>query len=157
MNDEGLPRLRISGYYKQLLAKAARNQPEATRFLKDRLKKALWFMRSLDQRNRTIYRVARFIVDQQRDFFEKGLEFIKPLTLIEIAQEIGVHESTVGRVVANKYMMTPAGRFFPEVFLPQVPPRGLRRGCLFPEDQGQDPQARRAGGQEQPVERYRDR
>ena len=68
-------------------------------------------LRSLDQRNRTIYRVAKFIVDQQKDFFEKGLDFIKPLTLIEIAQEIGVHESTVGRVVANKYMMTPRGVF----------------------------------------------
>ena len=109
LNDEGLPRLRISGYYKQLLAKAALNQPEATRFLKDRLKKAIWFLRSLDQRNRTIYRVAKFIVNEQKDFFEKGLDFIKPLTLIEIAQEIGVHESTVGRVVANKYMMTPRG------------------------------------------------
>jgi RNA polymerase sigma-54 factor len=111
LNDEGLPHLRISGYYRQLLAKAARNQPEASRFLKDKLKKALWFMRSLDQRNRTIYRVARFVVDRQRDFFDKGLEFIKPLTLIEIAQEIGVHESTVGRVVANKHMETPRGVF----------------------------------------------
>ena len=111
LNDEGLPRLRISGYYKQLLAKASRDQPDASRFLKDRLKKALWFMRSLDQRNRTIYRVARFIVDRQRNFFDKGLEFIRPLTLNEIAQEIGVHESTVGRVVANKYMETPRGVF----------------------------------------------
>jgi RNA polymerase sigma-54 factor len=109
LNDEGLPRLRISGYYKQLLAKAALNQPEASRFLKDRLRKAIWFLRSLDQRNRTIFRVANFIVNQQKDFFEKGLDFIKPLTLIEIAQEVGVHESTVGRVVANKYMMTPRG------------------------------------------------
>ena len=111
VNDEGLPRLRISGYYKQLLAKAAQSEPEACRFLKDRLKKALWFMRSLDQRNQTIYRVARFIVDKQRAFFDQGLDFIKPLTLIEIAREIGVHESTVGRVVANKYMMTPRGVF----------------------------------------------
>jgi RNA polymerase sigma-54 factor len=111
LNDEGLPRLRISGYYKQLLAKAARSQPEACRFLKDRLKKALWFLRSLEQRNQTIHRVARFIVDKQKDFFDKGLDFIKPLTLMEIAQEIGVHESTVGRVVANKHMMTPRGVF----------------------------------------------
>ena len=109
LNDEGLPRLRISGYYKQLLAKAALNQPEASRFLKDRLKKAIWFLRSLDQRNRTIYKVAKFIVNRQQDFFEKGLDFIRPLTLNEIAQEVGVHESTVGRVVANKYMMTPRG------------------------------------------------
>jgi RNA polymerase sigma-54 factor len=111
LNDEGLPRLRISGYYRQILAKAAQGEPEAYRFLKDRLKKALWFMRSLDQRNQTIYKVARFIVDRQKEFFDKGIDFIKPLTLMEIAQAIGVHESTVGRVVANKFMMTPRGVF----------------------------------------------
>jgi RNA polymerase sigma-54 factor len=111
LNDEGLPRLRISGYYRQLLAKAAEGQPEAYHFLKDGLKKALWFMRSLDQRNQTIYKVARYIVDRQKDFFDKGIDFIKPLTLMEIAQDIGVHESTVGRVVANKFMMTPRGVF----------------------------------------------
>ncbi len=109
LNDEGLPRLRISQYYKRLLAQASQSEPDAHRFLKDRLKKALWFLRSLDQRNRTIYRVAKFIVDKQRDFFEKGIDYIKPLTLMEIAQDIGVHESTVGRVVANKYMLTPQG------------------------------------------------
>ena len=109
LNDEGLPRLRISAYYRQLLGKAAAGEPEAYRFLKDRLKKALWFMRSLDQRNQTIYKVARFIVDRQKEFFEKGIDFIRPLTLMEIAQDIGVHESTVGRVVANKHMMTPQG------------------------------------------------
>ncbi|MBE3109762.1 MAG: RNA polymerase factor sigma-54 [Acidobacteria bacterium] len=111
VNDEGLPRLRISGYYRQLLAQAAGREAEAHRFLKDGLKKALWFMHSLDQRNQTIQRVARFIVDRQKDFFDKGIDFIKPLTLMEIAQDIGVHESTVGRVVANKYMTTPAGVF----------------------------------------------
>jgi len=111
LNDEGLPRLRISGYYRQLLGKAAAGEPEAYNFLKDRLKKALWFMRSLDQRNQTINKVARFIVDRQKEFFEKGIDYIRPLTLMEIAQDIGVHESTVGRVVANKYMMTPRGVF----------------------------------------------
>ncbi len=111
LDDEGLPRLRISGYYRQLLAKAAGGEPEAYLFLKDRLKKALWFMRSLDQRNQTIHKVARFVVERQKEFFEKGIDFIKPLTLMEIAQDIGVHESTVGRVVANKYMMTPRGVF----------------------------------------------
>jgi len=111
LNDEGLPRLRISPYYRQLLAKATGGDAEAYRFLKDRLKKALWFMRSLDQRNQTIYKVARFIVDRQKEFFEKGIDFIRPLTLMEIAQDIGVHESTVGRVVANKFMMTPRGVF----------------------------------------------
>jgi RNA polymerase sigma-54 factor len=111
LNNEGLPRLRISGYYRKLLAKAAKENAEAYNFLKDKLKKALWFLRSLDQRDQTVYKVAKYIIDQQRDFFEKGIDFIKPLTLMEIAREIGVHESTVGRVVANKFMTTPWGVF----------------------------------------------
>ncbi len=111
LNDEGLPRLRINAYYRKLLAKAAKENAEAYYFLKDKLKKALWFLRSLDQRDQTVYRVAKYIVDRQRDFFEKGIDYIKPLTLMEIAREIGVHESTVGRVVANKFMTTPWGVF----------------------------------------------
>ncbi len=109
LNDDGLPRLRISRYYRGLLARAAQDQPEAYRFLVDRMKKALWFLRSLDQRNKTIFKVAQYIVNKQRGFFDKGLDDIKPLTLMEIAQSIGVHESTVGRVVANKYIQTPQG------------------------------------------------
>jgi RNA polymerase sigma-54 factor len=111
LNDEGLPRLRINSYYRRLLAKAANENPDAYLFLKDKLKKALWFLRSLDQRDKTVYKVAKYIVDRQRDFFEKGIDYIKPLTLMEIAREIGVHESTVGRVVANKFMTTPWGVF----------------------------------------------
>jgi RNA polymerase sigma-54 factor len=111
LNDEGLPRLRINGYYRRLLAKAYQENPEAYRYLKDKMKKALWFLRSLDQRDQTIYRVAHSVVERQKDFFEKGIEALQPLTLMEIAQEIGVHESTVGRVVANKYMITPRGTY----------------------------------------------
>ena len=116
INDEGLPRLRINAYYKTLLAKAFKENPDAYRFLKDKMNKALWFLRSLDQRDQTIYKVARYIVDKQRDFIEKGMDYIKPLTLMEIAQEIGVHESTVGRVVANKYLITPRGVFSMKYF-----------------------------------------
>jgi RNA polymerase sigma-54 factor len=111
LNDEGLPRLRVNNFYKKLLAQASKENPEAYRYLKDKMKKAFWFLRSLDQRDQTIFKVARYIVDKQKDFLEKGMEYIKPLTLIELAQEIGVHESTVGRVVANKYIMTPRGVF----------------------------------------------
>jgi RNA polymerase sigma-54 factor len=111
LNDEGMPRLRINHYYKKLLSKASEANPETLRFLKDKMKKALWFLRSLEQRNRTIYKVAKNIVDKQKEFIEKGIDYLKPLTLIELAQEIGVHESTVGRVVANKYIMTPRGVF----------------------------------------------
>ncbi len=109
LNDEGLPRLRVNSFYKKMLSKAAKENPDAYRFLKDKMKKAFWFLRSLDQRDQTIYKVAKYITDKQRDFIDKGIEYIKPLTLIELAQEIGVHESTVGRVVANKYIMTPRG------------------------------------------------
>ena len=111
LNNEGLPRLRLNSYYRRLIHSAMKDNPEAYRYLKDKMKKALWFLRSLDQRDQTIYKVARYVVDKQKDFFEKGLEFIKPLTLIEIAQEIGVHESTVGRVVANKYLQSQEGVF----------------------------------------------
>jgi RNA polymerase sigma-54 factor len=111
LNNEGLPRLRINAYYRRLLAQAAKENVEAYHFLKDKLKKALWFLRSLDQRDQTVFKVAKFIVDRQREFFEKGMDYIKPLTLLEIAREIGVHESTVGRVVANKFMTTPWGVF----------------------------------------------
>jgi RNA polymerase sigma-54 factor len=111
LNDEGLPRLRINAYYRKLLAKAAKENVEAYQYLKDKLKKALWFLRSLDQRDQTVFKVAKYIVDRQREFFEKGIDYIKPLTLMEIAREIGVHESTVGRVVANKFMTTPWGVF----------------------------------------------
>jgi RNA polymerase sigma-54 factor len=111
LNDEGRPRLRINAYYRTLLAKALKENPEAVRFLKDKLKKALWFLRSLDQRDQTIYKVARSVVERQREFLEKGIEYLRPLTLMEIAQEVGVHESTVGRVVANKHILTPRGTY----------------------------------------------
>lgn len=111
LDDEGLPRLRINSYYKKLMSQASQENSEASRYLKDKMKKAFWFLRSLDQRKNTIYKVARYIVDKQTDFIEQGLDYIKPLTLVELAQEIGVHESTVGRVVANKHMMTPRGIF----------------------------------------------
>lgn len=111
LNDEGVPRLRINSFYKKLINQASKDNVDACRFLKDNMKKAFWFLRSLDQRNNTIYKVAKYIVDKQKDFIEKGLEYIKPLTLVELAIEIGVHESTVGRVVANKHIMTPRGVF----------------------------------------------
>jgi RNA polymerase sigma-54 factor len=111
LNDEGLPRLRVNTFYKKLLTQATKENPEAYKYLKDKMKKAFWFLRSLDQRDRTIFKVARYIVDKQKEFIEKGMDYIKPLTLIELAQEIGVHESTVGRVVANKFIMTPRGVF----------------------------------------------
>ncbi|MGB9835856.1 MAG: RNA polymerase factor sigma-54 [Candidatus Saccharicenans sp.] len=111
LNEEGLPRLRLNKYYQQLSRSGAQNDQETSRFLREKIKKAVWFIRSLEQRHRTIYRVASYIVDKQKDFLEKGIDFLKPMTLVEVARELGLHESTVGRVVANKYMMTPLGLY----------------------------------------------
>ncbi len=111
LNNEGLPRLRINSYYRQLLASGPGSNPEAYVYLKEQMKKALWFLKSLHQREQTVYRVAQAIIDRQKDFLEKGIDFLRPLTLAEIAAEVGVHESTVGRVVANKYIQTPRGVF----------------------------------------------
>ena len=111
LNDEGLPRLKINSFYRNMLSQKSKDNKEARQFLNDKMKKAFWFLRSLDQRNKTIFKVAKYILERQEDFIDKGIDYIKPLTLIELAQELGVHESTVGRVVANKYMMTPRGVF----------------------------------------------
>ncbi|MBC7364433.1 MAG: RNA polymerase factor sigma-54 [Candidatus Aminicenantes bacterium] len=111
LNEEGLPRLKLNSYYQQLARSGLQNDQETSRFLKEKIKKAIWFIRSLEQRHRTIYRVATYIVNKQKDFLEKGIDFLKPMTLIEVAREMGLHESTIGRVVANKYMMTPRGLY----------------------------------------------
>ncbi len=110
LNNEGLPSLRINTFYKRLLNQNKKDS-ESLDFLKDKMKKAFWFLKSLEQRNQTVAKVAHYIVDKQKDFIEKGIDYIKPMTLVELAREIGVHESTVGRVVSNKYMMTPRGIF----------------------------------------------
>ncbi|MCX7973975.1 MAG: RNA polymerase factor sigma-54 [Candidatus Aminicenantes bacterium] len=111
LNNEGLPKLRISSFYRQILAKGSQLNPEAYNYLKDRMKRAIWFLKSLNQREQTVFRVAKAIIERQKDFLEKGIDFLKPLTLSEIAEEVEVHESTVGRVVANKYIQTPRGVF----------------------------------------------
>jgi len=111
LNNEGLPRLRISSYYRQILGSGSVDQPEVHVYLKDQMKRALWFLKSLSQREQTVYRVAQAIIKHQQDFLEKGIDFLRPLTLSEVAAEVGVHESTVGRVVANKYIQTPRGVF----------------------------------------------
>src|SRR6185369_401214 len=121
LNDEGLPRLRISPVYRRILeqARAARAAGETTGtadretrdYVRDKFRSALWFMRSLDQRQQTIYKVAESIVKHQRGFLDKGLEALRPLVLRDVAEDVGMHESTISRVVTNKYMHTPRGVF----------------------------------------------
>ena len=116
LNDEGMPRLRINSYYQRLLSNRDAVPKEDRRFLEDKLRSAVWLMKSLDQRNKTIYRVTECILAFQKDFFEKGVNSLNPLNLKDIAAELNLHESTISRVTSNKYLACPRGiygfRFF---------------------------------------------
>jgi RNA polymerase sigma-54 factor len=110
LNEDGMPRLRFSRAYRKLLSD--RNASEETRkYLNDKLKGAAFLIRSIHQRQRTIYRVAECIFRFQRDFLDFGVEFLKPLVLRDVADELGFHESTISRVTTNKYVDTPRGVF----------------------------------------------
>lgn len=116
LNDDGLPKLRISPTYKRMLDDKGKGTEETRAYVKDKLRSAMWLLKSVDQRQRTIYKVSESIVRYQRSFLDHGLSHLKPLVLRDVASDIGMHESTVSRVVANKYMHTPRGvyelRFF---------------------------------------------
>lgn len=109
MNDSMLPRLSINPYYRRLLHE--KRDLETRRFLENRFNSALWLLKSIEQRRMTLYRVMDSIVKIQRDFFDYGTRQLKPMTLRQVADMIGVHESTVSRAVANKYVQTPHGVF----------------------------------------------
>jgi RNA polymerase sigma-54 factor len=111
LNEDGLPRLRISNLYRNLLKGETKSDGEkdTQNYVQDKLRSAIWLIKSIHQRQRTIYKVAESIVKHQTDFFEKGPAFIKPMILRDIAGDIGMHESTVSRVTTNKYMHTPRG------------------------------------------------
>jgi RNA polymerase sigma-54 factor len=111
LNDEGLPRLGISSYYRELVKGGAALAPEAREFLMEKLRSATWLIKSIDQRQRTIYKVAKSILEQQRAFFDKGEQFLRPMVLRDVAGDIGVHESTVSRVTTHKYLYCPQGLF----------------------------------------------
>ena len=113
LNDDGLPRLRVSRAYRRMLQtmRSEGRQSEAQQFIKDKIRSAVWLIKSLDQRQRTIYKVAASIIRQQREFLDKGIEHLRPMVLRDVAEDIGMHESTVSRVVSNKYMHTHRGLF----------------------------------------------
>ena len=112
LNDDGQPRLRLSSYYRRLLAGDGEALPKEDReFLKQKVNSALWFIKSIEQRKRTIYKVVESIVKLQRDFLEKGPGHLRPLTLRDVAEDIEMHESTVSRVTSGKYVNTPHGIF----------------------------------------------
>ena len=112
LSEEGLPQLRISPVYRRLLDKAAVENTDETRaYVKDKFRSALWLIKSVEQRQKTIHKVATSIINFQRDFLDHGIEYLRPLVLRDVANDIGMHESTVSRVVTNKYMHTPQGVF----------------------------------------------
>ena len=112
LNEDGLPKLRISAAYRRMLRGGnGAIGAEAATYLKDKMRSAIWLIKSLDQRQRTIYKVADSIVRHQRAFLDHGIEHLRPLVLRDVANDIGMHESTVSRVVSNKYIHTPRGLF----------------------------------------------
>jgi len=106
-NDDGLPKLKISGFYKNAMG----NSTASKDYVQDKLRSAQWLIRSIQQRQRTIIKVAESILKFQREFFDKGIAHLKPLILRDVAEDIGMHESTVSRVTTSKYVHTPQGIF----------------------------------------------
>ncbi len=113
MNDDGIPRLRVSNYYKSIVQKDASKEgaTKAKEYVHEKLRAAMWLIRSIQNRQKTIYKVTEAILVRQREFFEKGAHFLKPMVLKDIAADVGMHESTISRVTTNKYMHTPVGTF----------------------------------------------
>jgi RNA polymerase sigma-54 factor len=111
LNDEGLPRLRINSLYKKLIHQNNAVSKEDKQFLVEKLRSAVGLIKSLEQRDKTIYRVTNSLLDLQREFFDKGVEYLKPLTLREVASGLNLHESTISRVTSNKYISCTHGIF----------------------------------------------
>ncbi|MDR2548625.1 MAG: RNA polymerase factor sigma-54 [Desulfobulbus sp.] len=109
LNDEGMPQLQLSSEYQQLLKQKNGLSPESRGYLRENKRNAEWFIKSIEQRQRTIYRVMESLLKFQRDFFEYGSAAMKPLILRDVAEDIGMHESTVSRVTSNKYVHCPQG------------------------------------------------
>ena len=109
LNDDGLPPLRVNSLYAAMAADKAGTSLDTRKYLEERLRAAAWFVKSIEQRRQTILKVCRSIVRFQKDFLDDGVSCLKPLILRDVAQDIGMHESTVSRVTTGKYMETPQG------------------------------------------------
>jgi RNA polymerase sigma-54 factor len=109
-DNEHIPHLRISNTYKDLMAQGG-NSSEVRNYIREKIRAGKFLIKSLHQRQQTILNIAREIVSRQREFLSKGVAFLKPLTMVQVAQVVGVHETTVSRAVSGKYMATPQGIF----------------------------------------------
>lgn len=116
LNDDGMPRLRISNFYREVMAGVGvhgdHNEDEnGKKYIREKVQSATWLIKSIQQRQKTIYKVAESIVKFQKLFFDRGINYLKPLILRDVADDVEMHESTISRVVTNKYMHTPRGIF----------------------------------------------
>jgi RNA polymerase sigma-54 factor len=111
LNDDGMPKLRINSLFKRSISRGRRIPNEAEDYIHDKMRSAAWLIKSIHQRQKTIYRVMESILRFQREFFERGIAHLKPMVLRDVAQDIGMHESTISRVTTNKYAYTPQGIF----------------------------------------------
>ena len=110
LNDEQIPHLRISNTYKELMSQSG-NKDDVKNYIRDKIRSGKFLIKSIHQRQQTIYNVAKVIVDRQKEFLDNGVKSLKPLTMGQVADVVGVHETTVSRAIANKYMQTPQGVF----------------------------------------------
>jgi RNA polymerase sigma-54 factor len=123
LNDDDLPRLKLSSYYQDLLKNDPGIPKESRNYVTDKLKNAEWFIKSIHQRQRTIYKVMESLLRFQRDFFEHGPKYLKPLILRDVAEDVEMHESTISRVTSNKYVHTPQGIYELKYFFSTSIPR----------------------------------
>lgn len=111
LNDNASPRLVVNQLYENMMRKQGIFTPDARKYLEEKMGSAIWLIRSIEQRRRTLDKVIRCIVDIQKDFFDKGIKYLKPLNLKQVADMVEVHESTVSRATSKKYIQTPKGLF----------------------------------------------
>ncbi len=109
LNDDGMPKLRINSFYKKSMARNNKIPENTKNYIQDKMRSATWLIKSIHQRQKTIYKVMESILRFQRDFFEQGISYLKPMVLRDVAQDISMHESTISRVTTNKYAYTPQG------------------------------------------------
>ena len=109
LNDDGMPKLRVNSFYKNSIGRGKKVSGEAENYIQEKMRSAAWLIKSIHQRQKTIYRVMESILRHQREFFDQGISHLKPMVLRDVAQDIGMHESTISRVTTNKYAFTPQG------------------------------------------------
>lgn len=111
LNDDGMPRLRVNSFYQNAMGREGQLAGSAKEYMQEKIRSAAWLIKSIQQRQKTIYRVMESILKFQRDFFDKGIASLKPMVLRDVAEDINMHESTISRVTTNKYVYTPLGIF----------------------------------------------